>query len=61
MNLLSFLLPLLFIGFMMRRGMSAMGGKGPGNPFGGGKGGGMFGFGQSTARILKENTGVTFK
>ncbi len=46
----------------MRRGMSAMGRGGmPGNPFGGGRGGGMFGFGQSTARILKENTGVTFK
>lgn len=36
--------------------MGGMGGK-PG-----GKGpGGMFGFGQSTARILKENTGVVFK
>ena len=36
----------------------AMGGR-PGAP--GGSKGGMFGFGQSTARIIKENTGVTFK
>ena len=37
--------------------VGAMGGR-PGTP---GAKGGMFGFGQSTARILKENTGVTFK
>lgn len=37
-----------------------MGKAGGGMPFGG-KSGGMFGFGQSTARIIKENTGVTFK
>ena len=58
-NLLTFLLPLFFIGFLMRRNIKAMGGKG-GMPFGGGQGG-FFGYGQSTARILKENTGVTFK
>jgi ATP-dependent Zn protease len=52
---------MIVIGFFLRRGMSAMGGRGGANPFGGGKGGGMFGFGQSTARVLKENTGVTFK
>lgn len=46
----------------MRRGASALGGMGGmgGRPGAGGKGG-ILGFGQSTARILKGNTGVTFK
>jgi ATP-dependent Zn protease len=67
LNILSFVLPLAFLFFIMRRGMSSMGGMGmPGMGGGGGKSGsgsrgGMFGFGQSTARIIKENTGVTFK
>ena len=40
--------------------MGGIGGAGrPGSS--GGARGGMFGFGQSTARIIKENTGVTFK
>ena len=43
------------MGGMMGGGM--MGGR----PGAGGKAGGMFGFSQSTARIIKENTGVTFK
>lgn len=34
---------------------------GAGRPGSAGGKGGMFGFGQSTARIIKENTGVTFK
>jgi hypothetical protein len=42
--------------------MGSMMGGAPGRPGApGGSRGGMFGFGQSTARILKENTGVTFK
>ena len=42
--------------------MGSMMGGAPGRPGApGGARGGMFGFGQSTARILKENTGVTFK
>lgn len=40
--------------------MSGMMG-GAGRPGSAGGKGGMFGFGQSTARIIKENTGVTFK
>ena len=53
-----YILPLVFIFYFMRKGMSGLGGM-----TGGGKGGkgGIFGFGQSTARIVKENTGVKFK
>ena len=38
-----------------------MGGMGKSSGGGAGSRGGIFGFGQSTARIIKENTGVTFK
>ena len=41
--------------------MGGMGGMGGGSGGAGGSKGGIFGFGQSTARIIKENTGVTFK
>lgn len=55
-------LPLLLFIYWGRRSLSGMGGMGglggrPGTKSGGG---GIFGFGQSTARILKENTGVKF-
>ncbi len=59
MSILSWTLPLAFIYFLMKRAGSAMGGMG-GRPGSGGAGG-MFGFSQSKARIIKENTGVTFK
>ena len=39
--------------------MTGMMGGRPGGA--GGSRGGVFGFGQSTARIIKDNTGVTFK
>ncbi|CAF0841449.1 unnamed protein product [Brachionus calyciflorus] len=54
-------LPLIFFIYWGRRSLSGMGGMGGlgGRP-GSKSGGGIFGFGQSTARILKENTGVKF-
>lgn len=59
-NIAMYILPLVFIVYFMRKGMSGLGGMGG---IGGGKGGkgGIFGFGQSTARVIKENTGVKFK
>ena len=68
MNLLSFILPIAFLVYIMRRGMTGLGGMGGMGGLGGrtgssssGRSSGIFGFGQSTARIIKENTGVTFK
>lgn len=63
MNAALYILPLVFIFYMYRKGMSGLGGMGGMGGAGGGKGGkgGIFGFGQSTARIIKENTGVKFK
>lgn len=61
-NVALYILPLVFIVYFMRKGMSGLGGMG-GIGGAGGKGGkgGIFGFGQSTARVIKENTGVKFK
>jgi len=56
----SYILPILFIWFLIRRAGAGMGMGGMPGARPGGKGG-ILGFGQSTARILKENTGVTFK
>lgn len=54
----SWVLPLVFFVWLFRRAGSAMGQMGGG----GGKGaGGMFGMGNTTARIVKENVGTTFK
>ena len=64
MNMVGWILPIAFFIYIMRRGVSGMAGGGMGGLGGGGSKsgpGGIFGFGQSTARILKENTGVTFK
>ncbi len=64
MNIGLYILPIAFMIYFMRKGMSGLGGGGLGGMGGaGGKGGkgGIFGFGQSTARVLKENTGVKFK
>jgi len=63
-NVALYILPLVFIVYFMRKGMSGLGGMGGlGGGGAGGKGGkgGIFGFGQSTARVIKENTGVKFK
>lgn len=63
-NVALYILPIAFMIYFMRKGMSGMAGGGLGGMGGaGGKGGkgGIFGFGQSTARVLKENTGVKFK
>jgi hypothetical protein len=55
----SWLLPILFFVWLFRRAGSAMGQMGG---MGGGKGpGGMFGIGSTTARIVKENVGTSFK
>jgi len=64
LSLMSYLLPIVFMVYLFRKGMSGLGGLGGamgGKSGAGGKSGGIFGFGQSTARIIKENTGVTFK
>ena len=65
MNLVGWILPIAFFIYIMRRGMNGMAGGGLGGLGGGARSGGsksgIFGFGQSTARIIKENTGVTFK
>ena len=61
---MSYLLPIVFMVYLFRKGMSGLGGLGGamgGKSGAGGKSGGIIGFGQSTARIIKENTGVTFK
>lgn len=60
-NLALWILPTVLFFWWMRRNMSIGGGMMGGRPGAGGKAGGMFGFSQSTARIIKENTGVTFK
>jgi ATP-dependent Zn protease len=60
LGLVGWVLPIALIIFFMRRagGLGRAGGIGGA---GGGGRGGIMGFGQSTARIVKENTGVTFK
>ena len=54
-SIVSVLLPVALIYYFMR-GMAGKGASG-----GGGGPGGIFGIAQSKARIIKENTGVTFK
>lgn len=54
MGTLTFLVPIILIGLMIRR----MSKSGPGG-MGGGPGG-MFGFGQSTAKVIKKDIGVKF-
>jgi hypothetical protein len=62
LNIALWILPFAFFIYAMRRGMNGMTGMMGGRPGGaGGSRGGVFGFGQSTARIIKDNTGVTFK
>ncbi|CAF1376484.1 unnamed protein product [Didymodactylos carnosus] len=62
MALAGWVLPILFFVWIFRRAGAAMGSQFGG--FGGGRGGsggGIFGVGQTTARIVKENVGVSFK
>ena len=56
----SWLLPIVFFVWLFRRAGSAMGQMGG---LGGSKGpgGGIFGIGNTTARIVKENVGTSFK
>ena len=56
LSFLSWSLPLFFIFYFYKRMSGGMANRG-----GGGGPGGIFGMSQSKARILKENTGVTFK
>lgn len=60
LNAFGWLLPLALLFYFTRRSLGGMK-MGGGRPGAGGGMGGIFGFGQSTARIIKENTGVTFK
>jgi len=58
MSVASWLLPIVFFVWLFRRAGSAMGSMGGM----GGKGpGGMFGIGSTTARVVKENVGTSFK
>ncbi len=54
----SWLLPIVFFVWLFRRAGSAMGQMGG---MGGKGAGGMFGIGNTTARIVKENVGTSFK
>ena len=55
---LGFVLPLVILGGLLRAGM---GGRGIGTRGAGGGSRGMFGFGQSTAKVIKDDIGVRFK
>jgi AFG3 family protein len=54
---LNIILPLAFLVWMIRRTSGMMGGGGKS----GGKSGGLFGFGQTTAKVMKDDIGVRFK
>jgi AFG3 family protein len=57
---LNIIVPLAFLFWIIRRSSSGlMGGGRPGT--GGRAGGGIFGFGQTTAKIIKDDVGVRFK
>lgn len=56
---LNIVLPLAFLFWILRRSSGLMGGSRPGG--GSRSAGGLFGFGQTTAKVIKDDVGIRFK